>query len=647
MSGFGRVLGLEIRRSVNRLIIGLIVIFVIGSITTIQSGIGKYKSKFVSQSKFINVENKKISIFNNYKLLYLIGFRILSNQCPLISLNQNSSASDNLIGIISGDIMIDLNKPQKGGNIFDRPTGGMLDFSWYMLVFGGILIYMFSFYTFKNIDDYVRFLLNFAQLRRVYAAIILTRILLITLFLAIILTLSLLQFILNGIKMGSQDIIAILILFLVTWLLMVFLFLVGSSVGSAKNKLKGGIISVLLFLLLFYLWPVIQNSIISNSASKSMISIYDNEIKKMEIAMKFEKYFAEKLKEYQTSTEKLKASREMFENYWNNEFKQIENLELENINQTEALVKRFQLWSIFNPVTFYKSVTNEIGSSGYNSYLLFYREVMKKQKAFKKFYIDKRFYENDPKVEPFLKDGEYIFHAQSSLPHYFGMGFGLLLIYVLLALGFSFFRFKRMIFTLPEQKDPFRNLELKFSSGEYLAYSPRKKGFADQLFNLFIGSPVKFSGKISMDGDNIVSGERQNFVYLPDPVVIPGNIKTRIIFMTISKSLHLESGELKDLEEEFYNILSMKWEDVDPVERVKMLLKLFRFKNPKIYLLKDFFLGIHYHVLGNIVKGFKSKDILVLEILSLTSPQHDKFNRYYMVSLEHSGYEFDTIDKLK
>ena len=195
-------------------------------------------------------------------------------------------------------------------------------------------------------------------------------------------------------------------------------------------------------------WPEILNVTVSKNAAARMKSRYKHEIQKIEILMEFEKLALEHARDqrYKTEAEKFQSDKKFAEYWWDHKFQKVEKLEAEMVEKTAEIAGQFQLLSIFNPVTFYRSVNNEISSRGYNTYIRFYKENRAIQKGFLRFYLNKRFYENYAKVEPYLARGENMARAFPGLPRYFWAGLLLCFFYTGCGLCFSFFSFKRGVF---------------------------------------------------------------------------------------------------------------------------------------------------------------------------------------------------------
>lgn len=650
-----RVIKLELRRNVNKTGIAIFIIFVFFAVLINNASITILKNEAEKKEQFIEVETQKIENYFAYSLYGMIGFRTFFSPSNISPIFQNSTSLTNLQALIDAGARLNFNRPEIGEYIFKKPTGGNLDLSWYLLVIMSIFILIWGWFSFRN-TEYLKFLMSFCDsgLKCVYLGILLSRI-----FLTIISLLGLtliiwLQFVLNGIILNTDEITSLLLFILVLTFVMIFLLILGSIFGTIKSIFKGALFTFLCWLVLVLLWPEFLNLMFSNRAKDNIKSVYNHEIEKLKIMTAFEQMA---IKYSSKKEDSKKADKEMSEHFLANESKKIEMLESQMIEKTEKYAKKFHFASIINPTTFYKSVNNELSSKGFNSYIDFYKENKQKKRDFIRFYFEKRMQPATGKVEPYLSGEKYIFNAKSSLPEYFGAGLILNFIYILILLLYSYYRFNRIIFPQPENTESFKELAFNFNSGGYLAfrYDITDNNLPDQLFNAFMGKAGKFSGKISVDGESILSTvEKQDFVYLPCPDAIPGNMKNRVIINLIAGYSRIGRAEKSKLKKELGSIVNKKFEDIENVEKIEMLLKLAALTKTKIYLLNNLF----YHLpvtsqSGKICAeifeklGLRSKEFIIIELVSMSPLKHSCFDCYSAINLEHSIYKEDIIQKGK
>lgn len=643
MSKISPILRFELRRGITRSHAWIAVTLIVTSLVIFQLGIGKYQGNTRMMPGFIEIEHTKIKQFQSYTQYLKSGFRILPEPSPLVALFHNSTAFGDLVGLIGNGTGLTVSSPQVGGNVFARPTGGILDLSWYLLIIGGILFLYFGFSTFgPGNRDLIKYLLSFAGPGSVYTGILLGRILLLSFVLGITVILLWLQLFINGITLSSAETGHLLIFFGILEIAMCLLFILGAVLGTAKNRMKGGLAAVVLWLGLLLLWPEALNSLFSRDAS-AMKPIFEQEAKKLKVLVDFERKVFNNIKEYKTPDERNRALREMSDHYLNNEFKEIEKLEADMIERVARLADRFHFWSMFNPATLYRAVGNELSSRGYNSYIAFSKELQGVQRGFLAYTYNKRFFERDPVVKPYLKGEEYIFKLESSLPGYFWAGVLLNLFYIALVFWAGYFRFKRVVFPKPEITGAFESLNLELVGGKHFSYGVPNKDFVNQLFNVLSGRARKFGGKVTIDGGSIVGPEKKDFVYIPGPEVIPDEIKSCHLLAMAADALGLPKEEKKQLKAEVGN---KSLAELEPGERARLLIKTSGLKKHKIYLIDHISLASGKELDTIFADLEKDDDSLIVEITT-GSPIHSSFDRYYRIFLFDAVYKEHLLEKEK
>jgi len=636
------ILCLEAGRNLSRLYIGVILVFTLIAVIIFQAGLDKFNASKTSQESFVKNEQKRVAQYYNYLEYAKIGFNLISSPSIMMSFFHNSTTFSDMVTFIDAGARLILSKPQGEGNIFEKPTGAVLDFSWYLLVIGSLLMMCWAFFAFKNVP-YMRFLMNFADSRSIFWGIMLSRVLLLTVSLAFIFLVLGLQLVSNGITPGKGEMGGILLFFLVAEMTLLFVLLIGSFLGTCKSTVKGGIMAAVLWLTLFLLWPEFLNSIFSGAANRAMKPLYMNEIQKMNIVIDFEASAYEKTKGLKNPNEILELTKKLIESYWEGDYKKIEQLEKGIIERAKTFSARFHLWSIFTPATFYKSVNNEISSRGYLCYISFYIGANNIQRGFLRYYFDKRFYENDPQVKPFLKDEEYVFQLKSSLPQYFSAGLLLNLLYILIALGCTYSRFMRAVFPKPAQSIDFDGIALVFKKRRFYSFSlwNEDNSFLNQFFSaLWLKKTKNVKMELTLDGKEITPGER--IIYLPGPKKFPSNLKHLDLALIANRLTDRSAEEIKKLKNSF---LKNKMDrtrigDIDYIDNAVLLLASTRYMGRSIYLLDDFIDRRYSSGIGDLMKNIvelKEEGKIIIEVV-FGDIYHQDFDKLTGISLENSRY---------
>jgi len=637
----GKIFGFELRRNIKKWALWIILLYLLGAMSLFQLGIVKYKVTLDPTIKFSRTEEKNVLLSPNYSYYATMGFNLIAAPSPLTSVFENSLTFGNMGAFLDARTKLYLIKFQVDSNIFNKTTGGMLDLSWYILMIGSLMVLSWGFFTFKNID-YMRFLMNFTSPRKVYGGIILARILILTGAIAITGLVSFIQFLLNGITLSPGELTGLLTFYLVVEMVLVFVLLVGSIFGMIKNTYKGAIMAMFFWLILFLLWPEVLNSILVASSNNAIKSCSDIQAQKLNILMGFEKSFNEKIKNLKKNAEIQQASKEWSESYWNNEFKQIENLESEMVIEKKKFIDKFHFSSIFTPVTCFKAMNVELSSCGYNSYISFNKWALEKQKGFLRYYFDKRFYENDPVVKPYLKDDEYIYRMKPSLSKYFGLGLVLNLVYLLVAFGFSYFCFLRLVF--PKELIPgmSSDMDMNFLPKKHYLYSYQEtsRGFFDQVYNALKGHMEKYSGKMAINGKEIAFGEKKDFFFLPEIGTLPGNLKLTSYIDLIGGWNRLSDEDKKSLLEKAGGDLDRRYGDIDKFNRARVLVQLGRIKKIDFFLLYNFLDDINYDDVQKFFVEMRKEKPTIIEFYKEPSYyiSESKINAGSNIRLEEGKY---------
>lgn len=577
---------LECGRNLDKTGICVIAVFMLLAMVILQVGIEKYKPQPVQKKEFIEVEARKIQRYINFMQFGIYGFRRLLESSPLMAMFYNSTTLSDLQAFIDSGVRLKFSKPEAGKNLFERPTGGTLDFSWYLLIPASLIVAPWGFFTFRN-RAYIHYLMNFTKDKHVYWGIMLGRILIIITVLAITTGTAFFQFLLNGIVLNSREVSGLLVFLLLSIVVMVFLLVFSAGFGARQGWVRAVIVTVCSWLIFVMLWPEVLNIVIAKEASANMKSMYKHEIQKTEKLMEFEREALKRTGRYDTVEEKKESDRQMAEYYWNYVSKDIDKLEFEMIEKSEENARKFHFCSIFNPVTFYKSVNNELSSKGYNMYMKFYRGNKEIQKGFLRFYFDRRFYENYSKVEPYLAAGENIFPASPSLPAFFVEGLAVSFLYIVIGLFFSYFRFKCRVYPY-QNREAFQNLKIMLKKGIYITLNVFDQVFTPQFLKVFWGKCQKFIGQVTLDGKSIVNKKKKVFAYIPSPGKIPGGIKVSLFVTVLAGLLKPGKDIIQKLKAQLGNdLLSRHMRDLSQKEIAGLLLKLAQLKQPAIYIIHD------------------------------------------------------------
>lgn len=610
------VIKLEIVRQLTTLYLVCFATYLILSIAVLQVGIETFKTDEKQSIQFVKTQTKRVEGFINYQQYGAFGLKRILTASPLISMFYNSSTISNLQANVEISTQFELYKTEMGKNVFERPTGGNLDYSWYLLMFGSSIIALWSFFAFRN-DDYIIFLKNGAGAKSIYAGILAARAIVVVLSLLTLAAAAWLQFTINGITLSAGELLGLMTFFLMAVVVQVILIPVMAGLGAEKNWKKGALKAAAFWVIVVLIWPEVLNIGFARKAEVSMKSIEEYQMQKNEKFQAFEKGALENTGRYKSIPAKKESDRRSAEHYWQVVSKEIEKNDLEMIEKTREMARDFQLWSIFNPVTFYKSINNELGSKGYGSYNRFFKENLFIQRGFLRFVFDKRYYENYSRVEPYLPAGRLVVSYLPGLPGFFTAGLLLNLFYMATAFLFGYKGFKRHVFPLPRAAGGYGAVDIRAGSGEVVFVTCENEDLYVQVIDVFNGYARGFDGKITVDNRNAAEGETGDCAYVPNQGKVPGNYTVGFFIHNGGKMMGISPDRLEELKREKEGILKKRLGDIGACERACLLLDLCRAGDFKVVLLRDFKKGVPGKLFTRVIdklQALKEKGAVIISL---------------------------------
>ena len=443
MKTFYTVLLLEHRRIFSRRNIIILILFLLLCLYFIQAGVHHYKTIIQDKEKFLETERIKTDLYINYAIYGSYGFRLLFVPSPLSILFVNSTVISELSSNVDVASLLSIYKFYKGRNLFAEKTGGFMDFSGIILLFGTLMVLYLGFETFLN-KDYIRFLASFVHFKKLFFSVVGTRLILLIIYFFLLVISSIIVIGINQVRLLQNEYRHLNYYLLVMVLTLIFFFILGTVAGAIKSRFAGFLMVIIVWFVFIFLIPGIIRSIISSSA-ENITSSYHLELEKLQAHMGFESRAIKKAGIIEESMENTQLEKDLMESYLENEFKAIQKLEKDMENEMKKNIDQFQKLSLIVPSGFYLSVSNEISSKGYKSFIYFFSYLQKLKKEFVRFYINKRFYSNYEKVELFIKGEENIFYSLNVLPDYFVLGVILTVFYIIFLFIFSYYWFKKSL----------------------------------------------------------------------------------------------------------------------------------------------------------------------------------------------------------
>ncbi len=438
---------MELKRLLTKKMVGILLFLLMLMAYFVQIGIDQYKSTVDNKEIFLDFEAKKVEQYINYNQYGTYGFRIFFMPSPLSVFFSNSSSISELTSIVDAGERLNIYNSFKGKALFSEKLGGFKDFSGIMLLLGS-LMFLYCGYEALIHKDYLRFTGNLVGFRRLFLSIIISRFFFLVIFFAGGVGIAFIQLKLNHITLSRSEYNLLGFYVLNTVLLSLFFLAIGTIAGSFKSRFSGFVLLIISWFLSVLLIPGLVSRLISQKAD-NITPEYTLELRKLKTLMEFEKRAFEKYGP--TDTKNISEVRELIESYWRNELRKIQDLEKKLVMEVRKNIRRFQVFSIHFPTTFYLSVNNEISSKGYNSFNSYYDYIRRLKEKFVRFYLDRRYYTDTTpdsltKIESFLKKNENVFIASSGLPGNFWGGCSVTLAYIFVLWIISYVRFKKNLF---------------------------------------------------------------------------------------------------------------------------------------------------------------------------------------------------------
>lgn len=312
-------------------------------------GIQQYNDIDKSKQEFQTIESTKVQMFQNYDQYGGYGFRLYFMPSVLSVFSNNSNLFTELNAQIEVGEKLRIYDSYKGKKVFALKPGRWLDFSGIVFIFGSLMALFYSFDAFKR-HEYLRFLSSIYGYRRVFRFMWGARVILLCLYFLILFSSALSLILISGLKLGTKDIIYLLVSLAVTLLMLVSFFSLGIF-AVARKKYKA-LVMIVIWVFFVYFLPVFINIIFEYSA-KGIESNYQDESNKLKILMDFERSAMEKAKleklapieSFLRSTPELKKLKFLLdeEERVRHQIEKVEKAEKRKPGELDEL-KRFRNW---------------------------------------------------------------------------------------------------------------------------------------------------------------------------------------------------------------------------------------------------------------------------------------------------------------
>jgi hypothetical protein len=330
--------------------------------------------------------------------------------------------------------------------------------------------------------------------------------------------------------------------------------------------------------------------------------IYEMEMEKFKLMMNFEKRAIEEAGTFDYGKKVTDIDRVIMLRYWNNEFKQIQELDEALMEQMEKYISCHQGIAAVIPTTFYLSGTAEISSRGYRSLLDYYRYVQESKKRFFRFYMENLYFkgtgDNPVKVEAFVTGDEAVYKARSGLPRCTLLGVLLIIIYIVFFDRLAFRRSGKQMFSINagDTRDiGAGSLTQEFEKTQFRPIESEGGFFNTILYTLLSGEsrPLKkkkIPGKITIDGkDLFCQRDKKTFLYICHPDELPKDTTPHNLVSFIVKLVNIAGKENEGVKipAALKELSAVSIRELNKKERFLIILALLNIKGMDVYLVNN------------------------------------------------------------
>ncbi len=416
------------------------------SLYFVYSGIAEYKRYQAEKEVFKDYEKSKVPYFLNYKQYADLGYRILLEPSPLIVFFKNSNILYNIESNVDIKELVRIYARFKGKKLFvDR--GYFKDFSGFVFLVGSLFMIYMGIIGLKN-AEYLKFNLMFVNFKKLVFWGTLARLFLLNVFFVILLLAAFFLVKMQDIHFSRLAVNHFFHYTLFLIVTLVFFYLAGMLLAVLFKFRKVVFLWMFVFWVVFmFLVPELSRVFIFNKAG-TLPSNESFSQKQLKALLAFEhdaqEYFTIYPPPKDADIDQIvrKFARDFLDTV--HHFSKSQELNLNS--DIKNIVHSYEYISALFPTQFYYFLAGEISSKGYYGYTDFTDYVIKSQEKFVRYYLNKKFFLKEKKVESFVKGDENVFKAQSHLPNAFWPGLTVAVCYCLAMFIIAYFRLKRLLY---------------------------------------------------------------------------------------------------------------------------------------------------------------------------------------------------------
>jgi hypothetical protein len=311
--------------------------------------------------EFKKIEYQLFSKIPDYANYSVFGVRIFFLPPTQGVLFPNPVQFSGLSGKVNSIFSLDIFNNCRDSTVMKGNSMLKFRFSSLVIVLGSLAVLLIGAAPFRH-REFLKFLSSGWSPKMLFLSIMLSRIIIIAFTLLVILGCALLLLMVENIPLSGADFSNILCYLILTYLVLVFFFVLGTILGNLQNKigLFAGIL-VLWFFLVFF-WPGVVDSIIEDKAGK-ITSSYKTDTQKLQTVNEFEDIYIKERGGFKNYTRE--EARDIVKGYVKNVFPKIEAMDEKQEAEIAAVIQDHMDLSVIVPTTFYNSTCNELSGRGY------------------------------------------------------------------------------------------------------------------------------------------------------------------------------------------------------------------------------------------------------------------------------------------
>lgn len=566
---------------VNLFIVIVCLILVLGYT---QLGINEHNQLPDKIEKFKRIQNTMFDRAPHYEAYSRDGITIFYYQSALGAVFRHSILPLDTTAKIDSIVKVHLANNLKGKFLRENKKKMKIDVNGLLVFPIGLLCVLYGF-EITNRKKYQQFLSTLMPPKLHFFNIVISRLIIIALYVFSIYASIAVLMSLNGINLISADYFCLLTMVIASTLMLYFFFFIGLIFSSFKKKPAAIIVLTIIWFTCSYIVPELFDMMQVGSIPDS-IEDYEAELEKYKIITDFEISSVNKYGQF--NRDDIKTGRKVIEGYWQDDYIKIEGAESDLKKRISRYIDSYHSISIFSPITFFQSTGDEVSSRGYQGFLELYNYAQLAKKNFLRFYFDRTYYSDHTKMVNFIKGDENIFRAKSVLPPNYWTGVFINLGYIILLSIVANFRFKKYLLSIDTRYKKLndKNKALQFEKGKSMVYGIMQSvGLNEKLYLTLSGHSLEDEHlPVTIDGKPLDEHSgKQDFAYICSPEDLPGDITGASFILLVAGILNLEKSEIDTIKTNLdAEILTNRIEDMTIDEKSELLFGILPYIKNKI-----------------------------------------------------------------